>query len=971
MSVSSYTCICKQTFTAQNYLSTHKHSCSHTKKRLSSAITSFKEFVAPLPTQSTSCGEGIVTPDLEGGDIDEGEEVSLAQQRTRRQNCQLPLRFRDVLPQPLPTAPMEVRDQPPESVGSVVTTDQRPALPTRKVFCTPPNIFGLVRQYFSSEPPSHDPEEYITLADLSFIPGSLPVTEEPPMFAVSSSDSQYHPYPNRLSFQLGNWYWNQGIQKSQGDYAKLLEILSDDTFNTADRINRQLGANKYDEGDEDEWEDEDAGWKKTPVSIKVPFSHTTDTPGPQSYQAAELYHHSLVAVMREKLANAQDDKLFHYEPYELHWKTPHLDREIPIYGDLYTSPAFLDAHSQLQESPRERGCDLPQVVAGLMFWSDATQLTSFGNAKLWPTYMYFGNESKYHRCKPSCNLSNHVAYFEMLPDLFKDFAGSTSEGATHCCRELFQEQWNILLDKEFLEAYAHRIVIHCCDGITCRFYPRIFMYSADYPEKVLIATIRNLGGCPCPCCLIPKDWIQNMGSTWDRQQHKTLEHNPQKRGTLVSAAHKLIYEKNYSVSSMLVESILKPESWVPTSNSFIDRLSPMGFNIFCALVVDLLHKFEISVWKMLFIHLLHIISAQDKDLIHQLDKRYKQTPTFGAATIRKFSANSSDMSCMVARNFEDLLQLLFTMAHWHGLAKLRMHSDLTLEIMDEVTSTLGQQFREFKTTVCAVYQTCKLHKEVEAHAQCHAKKAGKQTAGCKGKESCNLEKQAQSTQNFHALGDYVSTICWYGTSDLYSTELGELEHCSPKARYCHTDHKLFVKQLTQIEHQQARICHIRDRIVHRPHVEISELATSPEAHHRIGLTQNHQGDPAIIDDRMFRHNIARFNYTTYNVCRAQDVINPRTSHCNVMVLRSDTNIEDQGHRYMYGKVLGIYHVNVIYIRNGMINYTPSQMEFLWIHWYEPINQYVLRGCHVIPHFSSRRKHVDGLGMSANTGDKDD
>jgi hypothetical protein len=130
-----------------------------------------------------------------------------------------------------------------------------------------------------------------------------------------------------------------------------------------------------------------------------------------------------------------------------------------------------------------------------------------------------------------------------------------------------------------------------------------------------------------------------------------------------------------------------------------------------------------------------------------------------------------------------VLKLLFTMAHWHGLAKLRMHSDLTLEIMDEVTSTLGQQFREFKTTVCAAYQTRELHKEVEARARRHAKKAGKQTAGRKGKESCNLEKQVQSTQNvhrtkvfnfqtykFHALGDYVSTIRRYGTSDSYSTE---------------------------------------------------------------------------------------------------------------------------------------------------------------------------------------------------------
>lgn len=40
-----------------------------------------------------------------------------------------------------------------------------------------------------------------------------------------------------------------------------------------------------------------------------------------------------------------------------------------------------------------------------------------------------------------------------------------------------------MLSDEFLEAYEHGVVIKCCDGITRRFYPRIFAYSADYPEK--------------------------------------------------------------------------------------------------------------------------------------------------------------------------------------------------------------------------------------------------------------------------------------------------------------------------------------------------------------------------------------------------------------------------------------------------------------------------------------------------------
>jgi hypothetical protein len=121
-----------------------------------------------------------------------------------------------------------------------------------------------------------------------------------------------------------------------------------------------------------------------------------------------------VSVIREKLANVHDDEHFHYEPYELRWQPSHLPQEVNIQGELYTSPAFMQAHRELQSSPGEAGCDLPRVVAALMFWSDATQLTTFGNAKLWPVYMYFGNESKYRRCRPSCHLGNHVAYFHKV-----------------------------------------------------------------------------------------------------------------------------------------------------------------------------------------------------------------------------------------------------------------------------------------------------------------------------------------------------------------------------------------------------------------------------------------------------------------------------------------------------------------------------------------------------------------------------
>ena len=54
---------------------------------------------------------------------------------------------------------------------------------------------------------------------------------------------------------------------------------------------------------------------------------------------------------------------------------------------------------------------------------------------------------------------------------------------THCHRELFHAQWRVLLDDEFLDAYEHGIVITCPDQVERRIFPRIFTYSADYPEK--------------------------------------------------------------------------------------------------------------------------------------------------------------------------------------------------------------------------------------------------------------------------------------------------------------------------------------------------------------------------------------------------------------------------------------------------------------------------------------------------------
>jgi hypothetical protein len=327
----------------------------------------------------------------------------------------------------------------------------------------------------------------------------------------STEPPVYGPYPNKSSFQLGEWFWNHGIQKSQASFQELVSIVGDRDFRPEHiqdtnwrKINNQLAR-----GGEMEWVDEDAEWSTSSVTISTPFHRLTSHPGPQSYTVAKFHHRSLVAIIQNKLRNTKHGPHFHYDPYELLWQPHNNNQQQPmhVHGELYTSTAFREAHQALQNSPPEPGCNLPRVIVALMFWSDSTHLTNFGDTKLWPLYLFFGNESKYRRGKPSSNLCEHVAYFErvcilsyylilsffihsQLPDAFKDFATKytgtktlKSEFMAHCHRELTHAQWEILLDDDFVAAYEHGMVVACYDDMLCRFYPRIFIYSTDYPEK--------------------------------------------------------------------------------------------------------------------------------------------------------------------------------------------------------------------------------------------------------------------------------------------------------------------------------------------------------------------------------------------------------------------------------------------------------------------------------------------------------
>jgi hypothetical protein len=276
------------------------------------------------------------------------------------------------------------------------------------------NAFGLLRSYYSKQPPSHDPEERVSQQDLCDLPPTCDAGAAPLVEA-------FDPYPNESSFLLGDWYWNSGAQKSQKSFRDLVDIIASPGFKPEDirdtrwsAIDRRLGLADFDEKG-DEWEDEDASWKRTPIAIDVPFHRQMRSSEPwRQHVIGHLYHRSIVSVIKEKLANEADVQHFHYEPHAVFWKPMPEGDELRVHGELYTSLSFEQAYRSLQDGPGEPGCELPRCIVALMLWSDATLLTSFGKTQLWPVYLFFGNESKYRRCKPSLHLCNHIAYFEAV-----------------------------------------------------------------------------------------------------------------------------------------------------------------------------------------------------------------------------------------------------------------------------------------------------------------------------------------------------------------------------------------------------------------------------------------------------------------------------------------------------------------------------------------------------------------------------
>jgi hypothetical protein len=88
----------------------------------------------------------------------------------------------------------------------------------------------------------------------------------------------------------------------------------------------------------------------------------------------------------------------------------------------------------------------------------------------------------------------------------------------------------------------------------------------------------------------------------------------------------------------------------------------------------------------------------------------------------------------------------------------------------------------------------------------------------------------------------------------------------------------------------------------------------------------------FIANRIYQHKVLHVNYTTYDVRRAQDSLNPRT-HSDFMVLAHEDDDENTAHPYWYGRIIGIFHAYVRHTGPASKTSDAQQIDFLWVRWH--------------------------------------
>lgn len=291
---------------------------------------------------------------------------------------------------------------PPEPA---VRSDVEPVLLTPD-FTSEQNSFGVFRVYKGGKPTFNPDDSDVTSAE-----PPNPSHHGPPLDHLPS----HHPFDNSTVFRLISWYYNGSNTKSISDLNKLVnDILLAEDFNQehlkgfeAGKEYKRLDDYEKDPGSGLAAQD---GWIEASVPISLPcdgFAFQTEADAPV-YNVKGLLYRKPLEVIKAAFTEPAAEQ-FHTSPFQEFWQPSPDAAPERLYSEMYNSDAFIEEHARIRSQPRV-GCNLETVIACIMLWSDSTHLTSFGNASLWPIYLYLGNLSKYIRGKPTSFAGHHMAY---------------------------------------------------------------------------------------------------------------------------------------------------------------------------------------------------------------------------------------------------------------------------------------------------------------------------------------------------------------------------------------------------------------------------------------------------------------------------------------------------------------------------------------------------------------------------------
>ncbi|KAG2739001.1 hypothetical protein P692DRAFT_20704705, partial [Suillus brevipes Sb2] len=271
------------------------------------------------------------------------------------------------------------------------------------------SAIGLCRRY--PRRPSFEPDK--------FIPSSLLATSCP--MTTGAHDTLVHdpangisappfPFPNMSIYRLMTWMNSGSHQKSEAEVTRLVkDVIQAEDFDPKDLDGFSVRKNLRvldNHGGKDAVTFPD-DWLETDITLEIPTRSKEHSS--MSFNIPGFHYRLLMAVIRSAFADVQASA-YHLFPFQRIWKDPLDDHEERVFDELYTSDSWLQAQDDLQRQPREPGCSLERVIAGLMFFSDATHLATFGTAKAWPLYLYFGNLTKYARSAPKSGACHLVGF---------------------------------------------------------------------------------------------------------------------------------------------------------------------------------------------------------------------------------------------------------------------------------------------------------------------------------------------------------------------------------------------------------------------------------------------------------------------------------------------------------------------------------------------------------------------------------